>query len=537
MHRELDNQTSGEIGVDIETVSLEDRTPLCIAISPNKDEAFYYPIDSAYLPWHILNNPNVVKIFHNGHFDLSVLYTYRGISIPNVKDTIIAAQLLGLPPALAPLAYELLNAKWESIEDLIGKGKNALSMRDVPEEKMAQKCANDARHTLGVWQILKDSVPQQAFELEMQLMPVLMDIEQRGMRINIEQLLKHRERISKKVNYYKGIAESYGFNPGSSLQLAKILQDRGHLVPYNHKTGKPKLGAQILSTQFTNEPLAKLVLLYRSAKILLSTFIDAILEKHLVKDRVYSRVNQNVARSGRLSRSKPNLQNIPPTMRDIYVASNDCYLESWDLNQIELRILAWLVWQHTGDYSMQSLFDQGGDFHTSVQRKLNIPERRITKNLNFSIIYGGDAHTLHTRYGVALDTASQQISDYFTAFPGVRVYIDKIHTQLLQTGYTETLLGRRRGFKDMLSSSWAKDIAKAKREGFNHVIQGSAGEILKRWQVKAKAEPQINTIHDEILLDIPYNYAVRNDYHLDLAKHETPITTKRGQDWLNMIEV
>ena len=537
MHEELWNRTSGEVGVDIETVSLDDRRPLCIAIATTRDEAFYYPIDSPFLPWHILKNPTITKVFHNGHFDLGVLDAYRGVSVENVQDTIIAAQLLGLPPALATLAFSLFGTQWKSITDLLGpKGKDQKTMDELPEEDVAIKCAYDARYTLAIWQTVKSAIPRAAFDLEMRLMPVLMAIERRGMRVDIERLKKHKERVEKEVSYYRNTARGFGFNPGSSPQLAAVLESRGWRIKYNNRTGKPILNKQMLSTIYAKDPLAHLTTLYRGNNILLTTFINPILERHLRGDRVYSRVNQIIARSGRLSRSNPNTQNIPELMRDIYIASEGCYLESRDLSQIELRVLAWIVWQVTGDRTMQRLFEADINIHKGVQAMLNILDYRIAKNLNFAVTYGGDEQTLNERTGIPLDVARQHIANYWAAFPGVKSYVDMIHAHIEREGYVRTMLGRERklpGFDG--PEEWR--IKKAKREGFNTIIQGSATELLKEWEVRCEHHPQINTVHDEILNDVPAGTSLSTGEHINLAEYETPIETKRGMNWLEITPV
>ena len=188
---------------------------------------------------------------------------------------------------------------------------------------------------------------------------------------------------------------------------------------------------------------------------------------------------------------------------------------------------------------MQRVFDKKRyDIHEAVMHALNISERRIAKNLNFAVTYGGDEHTLNTRVGIPLDVAKAHIANYFKTFPGVQVLIDKIHASLMKTGYVETILGRQRHF-EVIKAGNAQDweIAKAKREGFNTIIQGSATELLKEWEVRCEHHPQINTVHDEILNDVPVGTSLSTGEHINLAEYETPIETKRGMNWLEMTPV
>ena len=534
--------TSGNIAVDIETVSLDNRDPIGIGFSPNPHESFYFPIESNLLPWHLLENPNITQIYHNGHFDLEILKSYFDIDVPNVYDTLIAAQLQGYTPALNSIAKTLFDVDLISIEDLIGKkGKGQLLMTDVPFEKVAQKCCNDTMYSYKIWNELSPYLPWEAFQLEMDVMPVLMKMQQIGMRVDIDRLLQHKVQVEKDVNFYKLIANGMGFNPGSSLQVAAMLQDRGWEIRYKRGTGKPILNEEALSTVYKDDPLSHLVLQYRKAKVLLSTFIEAMLEKHLDGDRVYHNVNQAVVASGRLSRTKPNTQNIPPIMRDIFIPSEGNELESWDLSQIELRILAYLVWLNTGDYTMQSVYDRDGNIHQETTdfinqiTGLNIAYR-IGKEINFASIYRGTPLTLYQHTGVPPELGAKFQDAYNQKYPGVEKYFRQVLIALHNDGYTQTLAGRKRYFPDANSGiRWQRE--KAEREGFNHIIQGTAAEIMKRLQVRNGHGPQCNQIHDEIIFDLPQGIAMNMDTCIGLAQHRTPMEIKRGNSWKDLISI
>ena len=538
----LYDMTSGNMAVDIETVSLDNRDPIGIGFSPNPHESFYFPIESGILPWHLLENPNITQIYHNGHFDLEILKSYFDIDVPHVYDTLIAAQLQGYTPALNSIAKTLFDVDLISIQDLIGKkGKSQLLMTDVPFEKVAQKCCNDTMYSYKIWNELSPYLPWEAFQLEMDVMPVLMKMQQIGMRVDVDRLLQHKTQVEKDVNFYKLIANGMGFNPGSSLQVAAMLQDRGWEIRYKRDTGKPILNEEALSTVYKDDPLSHLVLQYRKAKVLLSTFIEAILEKHLDGDRVYPNVNQAVVASGRLSRTNPNTQNIPPIMRDIFIPSEGNELESWDLSQIELRILAYLVWQNTGDYTMQSVYDHDGNIHQETTdfinqiTGLNIAYR-IGKEINFASIYRGTPLTLYQHTGVPPELGAKFQDAYNQKYPGVEKYFRQVLIALHNDGYTQTLAGRKRYFPDANSGiRWQRE--KAEREGFNHIIQGTAAEIMKRLQVRNGHGPQCNQIHDEIIFDLPQGIAMNMDTCIGLAQHRTPMEIKRGNSWKDLISI
>lgn len=537
LYLELYDMVQGELGVDVETISLEDRTPLCIAFAPNPDEAFYFPIDSPLMPKHLLSNPNIVKIFHNGHFDLAILESRLGTVAP-IYDTVIAAQLLGLPASLNDLSISITGKPLITIESLIGKrGKNQLTMRDIPEAKIAEKCCQDAMVTLGVWHHLRASVPWDAFFVEMTMLPILIRMESIGLRIDVKRLMLHKVAVEKETAFYIGICSGLGFNPGSSKQVAAILQGRGHQIYYRKHTGNPVMNKEILAALYGDDPLAQMVLLYRNQRSLLSTFLDAILEKHLRGDRIYGRINQIATDSGRFSRSQPNLQNQPESIRDIFIPSEGCIFEDWDLNQIELRVLAYMIYQHTGDRTMLAVYDDpNGDLHAATHKALGVPNRRIAKNINFAMVYGGDEFTLAQNGNIPVAQGKAYIQTYFQHFPGARVYVKVANERLRNLGYSETILGRRRYFPDIQSpKEWER--AKAEREAFNHIIQGSAAEILKRLQIRVATEPQCNTIHDEILFDLDPAHIPDRSANQDLAPFATPMKVSRGPNWKDLTVV
>jgi len=538
----LYDRTSGEVAIDIETISLDNRDPLGIGFSPNPQESFYFPIDSDLLPWHILQNPAITKIIHNGHYDLEVLKTYFDLDIPHIYDTLIAAHLQGLPPALNALAKHLFGVDLFSIEDLLGKkGKNQATMDQVPYEKVAQKCCNDTMYSFKAWETLKSHLPWEAFQLEMDVMPVLMRMQQMGMRIDVERLLEHKVQVEKDVVFYKMIAQGMGFNPGSSLQVAAVLQSRGWDIRYKRGTGKPIMNEEELSTTYKDDPLSHLVLAYRKANVLKSTFIDAVLEKHLDGDRIYPNVNQAVVVSGRLSRTKPNTQNIPFSMRDIFIPSEGNEFEDWDLSQIELRILAYNVWQATGDYTMQAVYDRDGNIHQETTNAINqltglSIEYKVGKEINFASVYRGTPHTLYQKMGIPEHLGKIFQDAFKTSYPGVEIYFQQVCQQIARDGYSETAAGRRRYLPDIESSfEWQR--RKAEREGFNHVIQGTAAEVMKRLQVKTGHGPQCNQIHDEIIFDMPQGFSMNKEACLNLASFRTPMEIKRGPNWKQLKEV
>jgi len=540
VYREIWDMTNGTVAVDIETVGLLNREPLGIAFAPNPQDAFYFHIDSDYLPWHVLENPAITKLFHNGAFDLGVMMEFFDMEIEPVIDSMAAAQLQGLPISLEALSLQLFNIQLTTIESLIGpKGKGQLTMDQIDPDKVAAKGGQDVLYTYRVWEAIKQNVQWPVFLLETEYAPVLNRMKNLGLRVDRRRLQEHKETIGKEVAYYRSLAQGLGFNPGSSKQLAVMLESHGWNIKRNRTTNNPILNEQELSTTYKDDPLAALALNYRQKKVLLSTFIEALEKKHLDGDRIYPDLNQFIVRSGRVSRSKPNTQNIPPNMRDIFIPSEGNIYESWDLSQIELRILAYLVWLFTGDYTMQGVFDGGGDIHKATMGFMAnygiTIDRKNSKTVNFGVVYRGTEWTLYQRSGIPLQTGKLFLYTLNQIYPGIEIFFQQTRKELYQDGFVSTMLGRRRYFPDLEEAlndpelGWL--VAKFEREAFNHKIQGTAGEDLKRLQIRNADIPQCNTIHDQVVFDIHPTMELNRESSIALATYRTPMDVSRGDSW------
>lgn len=538
----LDKLTSiqrGTLGADIETNSIEDDTPIGISFAINPREAFYFPFSSPMMPWDKLKNPDIKLVIHNGHFDLGVLNKYFKITPPNVVDSIIAVQTLGIPPpetALNRLAWDMFQVRMTTIEDLLGpRGKNQKKMNSLAEDVIAKKCTADSRLCLRVWQRVEPDIPMRAFELDMRVLPALMKMEQRGMRVDLAKLDFHIQRITHEFEKMLYLGRTMGFNLRSSDQVGKILESLGYTVKWDKKTGKAHLDKDVLKRDFPLEPIAHFVLKARNLSSLLADLI-AIRDTHLVGDHIYGRIHQNVTATGRLSTSRPNRQNFTPDIRDIFIPEDGEEFEAWDFSQIEMRDLAYL----SQDPTMMAVFDSGGDIHDQTSIFIHgdvLPaHRRVIKNCNFSMVYGGDWYTLHNRYQVPVDVAKALIAKYFSIYPRVKDYLYSVREQAHVKGYTETILGRRRTHYAINNGiKWMME--KAERELLNHVFQGSAGEHLKEMHARFEDEPQVNTVHDETIFSITPKHVF--DYSMldGIADFRTPIAIKRGMNWKDMVEV
>jgi DNA polymerase-1 len=538
LHRKL-VEYRGDIAVDVETVGLEDTTPIGIGFGIPNDN-YYYPWNSRLLPevLPLLINPQVTKVIHNGHFDLQVIKRTWAVDTAPFVDTLIGAQILGYPQALGVIAKQFLGIHIPSITDIIGKGVNALTMVDVPLEVVAYKCLLDVKCSLMLWNMIKPQLPEAAFELDMKVLPVIMDMEDRGMRIDQDVLAQHIDTLSNEVEYYLNLAlDGYGFNPGSSKQLAAVLQSRGYKIKYDRVTGNPKMSKEVIQMNYADDPLAQLALLYRGKRVLVTNTLKPIRDKFLGADgRVHSRFHQNLVSTGRLSSSKPNSMNITEELRDIVVPEEGKIIEDWDLSQIELRTLAYMA----QDPTMMEIFENGGDIHEETSDFIFgdhlSGHRRTSKDINFAIVYGGDAYTLYEKSRVPLDVGEVYIQRYFEKFPRIKAWIEATRASALERGYTETLLGRRRSHVDAFSDNrWRRE--KAERELINHPIQGSAAEILKKLLLRLRNESQTNAMHDSSVMERELEHTLDYGVLENLAPFRTPATVKVGFNWKDLTEV
>jgi len=524
---------SGIIAVDVETYSIEDQTPIGFSIAINPNEAFWFDIGHTQYIIDIklmLTNPNIIKVFHNGSFDKPILQHYLDIPLPNCIDTMYMAQLLGLPPRLNDLALMLINRKSLEIKDLLGSGKaKKKSMLEVPKAQVVEKCCLDTQVSFGCYLEMKDAVSPRALDLELRSEPFMQAAGERGLRIDLDRLQQHKEVTEKELKYYKTICTGMGFNPGSSLQVAWILKSRGHHVLFNKATGKPIMTEEVLRTRYINDPISHIVLKYRHARSRLSTQLEGV-EKRLIDDRLYITFRQSGADSGRIS-TTPNSQNIEYDIRDMYIPSDGNELEVADFSQIELRIIAWM----SQDPAMMAVFGRGESFHRDTARQMygkhyTRPQYTLAKNLNFTCWYGGDDYTLWNRYQVPRPEGKEFIKKLFTIYARGAQWLEEQKEEIYSKQQATTLYGRVRLFPDIqLGVDWI--TAKNFREGINHIVQGTAGEVNKEAIIFCGREPMVNTVHDELVFDVPEQHKVLLPSANALAPFHSPIEWGRGYNW------
>ena len=529
---------------DTETTGLNPRTadPLGIAFSVAAGEAWYVvcPEDrdkcaavlEEFRP--IFENPKIEKVGHNLKYDVSLL-KWHGIEVKGkLLDTMLAHSMKEpeMSHGLDYLAKLYLGYQPISITELIGpKDSEQKSMRDVPLEKVVPYACEDADVTLQVAQkILPDietrGVSQVCHEIECPLIPVLVDMEYQGIRLDVKSLAAFSKKLDTEIEELRdGIYEEAGheFNIDSPKQLGVVIYEEMNLVdkPRKTATGQYSTREQELLRLAPNHKIIQDVLEYRNAVKLKSVYVDQLPDSINEKTgRLHTHYSQTWTATGRIQSNNPNLQTIPIRKqrgREIRAAfvpkDKDHLILSADYSQIELRIMAEL----SKDETMMEAFVSGTDIHTSTAAKVyKIDPEEVTremrdkaKTVNFGIIYGISAFGLQQRLNIPRKEANELIDNYFDKHPGVQAYIDKTIEFAADNGYVVTQTGRRRYIRDINSRNQTLKRA-AERLAMNSPLQGTAADLLKLAMIRvAQALEEggfetkmLLTVHDEIVFDM-----------------------------------
>ncbi|MBE6287243.1 MAG: DNA polymerase I [Mediterranea massiliensis] len=537
-------RTSKFLAFDTETTSTEAMNAELVGISlcESENRAYYFPIPAnreeaqkiveEFRP--LLEDEGITKIGQNIKYDMIVLRNY-GVKVKgSLFDTMLAHYVLQpeLRHNMDYLAEIYLHYQTIRIEELIGnRGKDQKNMRDLLPEEIYQYACEDADITFKLKNILEKELKKQGleklfYEIEMPLVPVLVELESNGVRIDTNalhlsstQLTSRLQEIEQQI--YQLAREP--FNIASPKQVGDILFGKLHLVekPKKTKTGQYVTNEEVLESLRNKHQIVGKILDYRGLKKLLSTYIDAL--PQLINPRtgrIHTSFNQAVTATGRLSSSNPNLQNIPirdedgKEIRKAFIPDDNSLFFSADYSQIELRIMAHL----SGDTNMIEAFQSGHDIHAATAAKIykiGIDEvtpdmRRKAKTANFGIIYGISVFGLAERMNVDRKEARELIDGYFETYPQIKEYMEKSIEVARQQGYVETIFHRKRYLPDINSRN-ATVRGYAERNAINAPIQGSAADIIKvamtriqsrfdTFNLKAK---MILQVHDELNFSVP----------------------------------
>ena len=540
------------IAFDTETTSTDPMKARLVGISlaVREGKGWYIPVGHAggdQLPLeHVmaairpaLESERITKVGHNAKYDMAVLARH-GIHVRGLGFDTMVAEFLIEPGSrtlgLKGLAWSRLGVEMTQIEELIGKGKRQITMDQVPVEQAAPYAAADADMSLrlrarqepelrekGVWKLFA--------EVEMPLVPVLMDMEMTGVLIDAPYLHEMSGTLTRRLNEIEReiyTLAGHDFNINSTQQLADVLFGKlGLKAPGGRKTstGKESTAVDVLESLRGQHPVIELILEQRQLSKLKGTYIDALPELvNAETGRVHTSFNQAGAVTGRLSSSEPNLQNIPirtdlgRQVRRAFIASPGHVLMSADYSQVELRILAHLC----GDPGLRDAFERGEDIHaTTAAAIFGVPlaqvtsdQRRIAKAVNFGLAYGQGAFGLAQATGLSNADAQKFIDAYFARFARVRQYVEETKHTAATIGYVETVMGRRRYFPILQSKERdpRTQIARraAERECINMPVQGSAADIMKvaMLRVHSNLKSQMSNVkmtlqvHDELVLEV-----------------------------------
>ena len=530
----LDTETTGTDPMDAELVGM--------SFSITENQAFYVPVPAEreeaikivreFEP--VFKNEKSLKVGQNIKYDMLVLQNY-GIEVRGkLFDTMVAHYVLQpeLRHNMDYLAEIYLHYQTIHIEELIGpKGKGQKNMRDLSPQEVYLYACEDADVTLKLKNILeqelkKNDAEKLFYEIEMPLVPVLVNIESNGVRLDTEALKQSSEHFTTRLQSIEKeiytLAEGE-FNIASPKQVGEILFDKLKIVEKakKTKTGQYVTSEEVLESLRNKHDIIGKILEYRGLKKLLSTYIDAL--PQLINPqtgRIHTSFNQTVTATGRLSSSNPNLQNIPirdedgKEIRKAFIPDDGCSFFSADYSQIELRIMAHL----SKDKNMIDAFLSGYDIHAATAAKIykvDIKEvtadmRRKAKTANFGIIYGISVFGLAERMNVDRKEAKELIDGYFETYPQVKSYMDKSIQVAREHGYVETIFHRKRFLPDINSRN-AVVRGYAERNAINAPIQGSAADIIKvamariyeRFKAEGLKAKMILQVHDELNFSVP----------------------------------
>jgi len=534
------------LSFDLETTSLE--TMNCdivgLSFSNRKNTGVYLPIhfkekvsdlfdDQLSIVLDIIKpimeNEKIPKTGQNIKFDGLILKRH-GIDVKGIKfDTMIAAHLLKPESRnlkLETLSLEKLNYRMVPIEDLIGKGRQQISMADIELDKITFYAAEDSDVALQLTDILIKELKEEDLytfftRVEIPLLSVLLEMEFNGIYIDAKMLGKMSTDLGKIIDQLKSkINNEAGteFNINSTQQLATILFDVIGLPLV-----KKRSTAENVLERLKNEHIIpELVLEYRKLNKLKNTYIDAFptLINNTTK-RVHSTFNQTIAATGRLSSSNPNFQNIPirteegKKIRKAFKSNDpEKLILSADYSQIELRIMAHL----SQDKALLDAFNKGEDVHKrtaalvfGVSMKDVLPDmRRTAKIVNFGLLYGAGPFRMSQELGIPVKEAKSIIQTYFEMYSGIKDYIDITLEEVRKNQFVETMLGRRRPVWDIDSSNHLHREA-AKRMAINMPIQGTNAEMIKLAMIaiqhKLESDKMVTKmilqVHDELVFEVP----------------------------------
>jgi len=535
------------VAVDTETTGLDALVAELVGISfaVEAGEACYIPVahrtgetqlDRAWvlarlLPW--LEDASKAKVGQNLKYDAHIFANY-GITLQGIAfDTLLESYVLEshLPHNMDSMAERHLGIKTIRYEEVCGKGVHQIGFDQVDLATACNYAAEDADITLRLHQFLWPQIAQNPGlcyvyqQIELPAMRVLGIMESNGIKVDTALLAKQGQTVGKRLlSLETEIHQLAGqpFNIQSPKQIGEILFGQLQL-PVIKKTpaGAPSTDEEVLQKLAEDYPLPARILDYRSLAKLMSTYIEKLPRMVNPKTgRVHTNFSQAVAVTGRLASSDPNLQNIPVRteegrrIREAFVAADGCKMVSADYSQIELRIMAHIA----QDENLLAAFAAGLDVHQATAAEIfgialatvTAEQRRYAKVINFGLIYGMSAFGLAGNLGIERAAAQKYIDTYFERYPGVAQYMERTRLEARESGYVETVFGRRLWLPEIKSSGPRRQGAE--RAAINAPMQGTAADLIKlamiavqQWIEAEKLHTRLLLqVHDELIFDAPF---------------------------------
>lgn len=543
---ELRTRDRFSISLEAETGHFLEQEIFGIAVAAEPGKAFYIPIAHDYdgcppqLPLDavlailkpLLENPALIKLGYDLKHIRHLLQSHDIDLQPIKSDVLLASYVLNsvaVKHSLADIARYYLDLSPRELEDLIGKGRNRLTEKQVALPEYTDYGAEKADLVLRLSTYLEQSLRNHGHlsglyrHYELPLVEVLQSIERNGIRVDTRALVKQSEELANKLDrLQESVFDLAGeeFNLSSPKQLQSILFEKLRLpVLQKTRTGQASTAEPVLQELAGQFELPRLILEHRSLNKLKSTYTDKLpLEVNPGTGRIHSSFQQAVAATGRLSSTEPNLQNIPirtaegRRVRQAFVPEKGFKLMAADYSQVELRIMAHL----SQDKGLLTAFSSDQDIHKATAAEVfNIPlaqvtadQRRSAKAINFGLIYGMSAFGLANQLNVNRSEAQGYVDRYFDRYPGVRKYMDETQALADEKGYVETLFGRRLYLPDIHAGN-AMVRKAAQRTAINAPMQGSAADIIKQamididhWLALGELRARmLLQVHDELVFE------------------------------------
>ncbi len=478
-------------------------------------------------------SPDMKALLHElSPIDSSELELMDPLAVDSTRifDTVVAAYLLDSDRSEfdeAYLADTYLQMALSVVRGAEGAGEDAPA-----------PAARTAALTLALVAPLRDRMAREnaanVFDgIEMPLVPVLAKMERAGMLVDPDRLHNLSEGLATQITEVersiRDLAGDETFNIGSPMQLSHVLFDVMGLPTKGlkkTKRGYYSTNAKVLSDLARDHEIVRLILDWREKSKIKSTYLDTLGPLRRGDGRVHTTYNQTITATGRLSSSDPNLQNIPTrselgrTVKTAFSAGEGSVFLAVDYSQIELRLLAHL----SGDEHLVRAFNEGEDFHAeTAARVFGVPVSEVTPDLrsrakavNFGIVYGQQAYGLSQSLHISMAEARDMIDRYYEAYPGVRTFLDNVVARAKQTGYAETMYGRRRHIPELKAKN-PQLRGFGERTAMNHPMQGTAADIIKiamarvsrRLEEEGFAAHMILQVHDELDFECPVDEVER----------------------------